>query len=76
MSKAEILYVVEMLRYGNRENHSYILGVFDKKHSAQCAGEAEKTFRGCKYEPAIMTCVLNADMTMDNIVPGNWRRQR
>ena len=69
------LWVVHMLRYGNRENHSYVLGVFDKKHAANCAGAAEEAYRGGKYKPDVIECVLNADMNMDSIFPNNWKRK-
>jgi len=71
--KKNALYVVHMLRYGDREKHSYILGVFDKMHHAQQAGAAEQAYRGNKYSPDIVECVLNADMHMDEIHPDNWR---
>ena len=68
-------YVVHMLRYGNSESHSYILGVFSKKHSAMSAGSAEQLYRGNKYEPNIVECILDADMCMDSIYPNNWRKK-
>ena len=70
------LYIVHMLRYGNRENHSYVLGVFDNKNKAKSAGAAEEAYRGGKYEPDIVKCVLNADMHMDEIYPDNWRKKK
>ena len=67
------LYVVHMLRYGNQENHSYVLGVFDNEEFAMSAGAAEQAYRGYKYEPVRVECILNADMNMDEIYHNNWR---
>lgn len=48
-----VLFVVEMLRWGDRENHSYVIGVFSTREKAEQAGEAEKTWRAGKYEYTI-----------------------
>lgn len=46
------VYVVTMYRYCNRENHSYVLGVFSTKTKAEKAGEEERENRGgTKYYP-------------------------
>lgn len=45
------LYVVTMYRFGDRTNHSYILGVFSKKDAAIKRGDGESYFRGGKYMP-------------------------
>ena len=42
-----------MLRWGDREAHSYIIGVFSTRELAHLAGEAEKTWRAVKYEFSI-----------------------
>lgn len=43
------IYIVTAYRWGERENHSYVLGAFFKKHSAiKCADEHTK-YRGGKY---------------------------
>ena len=47
-------YVVEALRWGDRENHSYIVGVYDNLHDACEACVVEEMWRGGKYE-----CVIN-----------------
>ncbi len=44
------LFVVEALRWGDDENHSYIVGIFEKKQAAIYAGEIEETWRGGKYK--------------------------
>jgi|WetSurMetagenome_2_1015567.scaffolds.fasta_scaffold08132_7 hypothetical protein len=43
------VYVVTMYRWGNYENHSYVLGVFDTNIKAKNAGKREEKFRGGKY---------------------------
>ena len=35
------IYVVEMLRWGDRESHSYVIGAFSSKEAADLAGDAE-----------------------------------
>ena len=44
------LYTVVMHRWGERENHSYVLGVFLKKHEAIAARDNEREWRGGKYD--------------------------
>ena len=44
------LYVVEMLRWGDREKHSYVVGVFSTREQAELIGDAHKSWRGFKYE--------------------------
>lgn len=45
------VWVVEMLRWGDRELHSYVIGVYLSKEEAIKEGYAEKEYRGGKYEP-------------------------
>jgi hypothetical protein len=47
------MFVVEMLRWGDRECHSYVIGIFSTKDLAEDAGKAEQTWRDSKYEYAI-----------------------
>lgn len=39
-----------MLRYGNPEAHSYVLGCYTSYEQARFAGEVEQSWRGGKYE--------------------------
>lgn len=48
------MYVVEALRHGNRENHSYVVGVYSTLDDASLAALAEEYWRGGKYE-----CYIN-----------------
>ena len=59
MTMDKTLYVVEMLRWGNRENHSYVVGIFDSMVQAEQCGEIEKSWRGGKYEYSIKSIALN-----------------
>lgn len=45
------LYVVTMYRFGDRLNHSYVLGAFTHKTRAEKRGEMERDMRGGKYMP-------------------------
>lgn len=52
--KVKKVYVVNMLRYGSRENHSYALSVHSTVQKAYDAGEREAIDRGGKYEYEII----------------------
>lgn len=54
------LFVVEALRWGDRENHSYVVGVFANIHDACEACVVEELWRGGKYK-----CVINDCNKMD-----------
>ena len=47
------VFVTTMYRYGNRELHSYVLGVWSTLEIAMQAGETEALRRGGNYEPQI-----------------------
>jgi hypothetical protein len=53
------VYVVEALRYGNRERHSYVLGVFQDVFEAAKVAVAHEYWRGGKYECAIIEHILD-----------------
>lgn len=56
------VYVVTMYRFGERCNHSYVLGVWPKKWAAVKAAEAERMARGgTKYMPEVLE-VTNDDI--------------
>jgi len=40
------VWIVEALRYGDREKHSYIVGVYNSKEMAKYCGEIEEAWRG------------------------------
>ena len=53
------IYVVQAYRWGNRENHSYVVGVYDTKEQAIIAADKEEESRGIKYNCAIISTSLN-----------------
>jgi hypothetical protein len=53
MSKDKI-YVVTMYRWGERENHSYVLGAYTKKALAISEADKEEQNRGAKYIAEIL----------------------
>lgn len=50
------VFVVEALRWGDREDHTYVVGVFDNLHDACEACVVEEMWRGGKYECFINDC--------------------
>jgi len=55
------MYVVEALRWGDRERHSYVVGVYTDKSRAKLAAKVETDWRAGKYD-----CVIN-ECELDNI---------
>ena len=53
------LYIVTMYRWGSRENHSYVLGVYDDKELALKSAIENQIDRGGKYYPEILEFNLN-----------------
>lgn len=53
------VYVVEALRWGDRENHSYVVGVYSNRETADAAVESETDWRGGKYECVVTALELN-----------------
>ena len=57
-----LIHIVEMLRWGSTEKHHYIVGCYTNLEKAHLVGDAEKTWRGGKYEYHIISLVLNEDI--------------
>jgi hypothetical protein len=53
------LYVVEALRWGIPEDHSYIVGIFSSKEQAEKVSLAEELYRGGKYKCKIEEHILD-----------------
>ena len=53
------VFVTRMLRYGDIEGHSYIVGVYTGKEHAKLAGSCEESWRGGKYEYVVEECELD-----------------
>jgi len=63
------VFVVTMYRWGDRENHSYVLGVFTTKENAEKAGEAERQYRGgSKYFYECLEVALDSDDYENHVV--------
>lgn len=60
------LYVVEALRGGDREAHSYVLGIWDNLEAAKDAARRHVEHRGGKY-----TCQVNQRFLNDEARP-DW----
>jgi len=54
-----IVYTVEMLRYGNREGHSYIMGVFSDRKIAEFEAQIHILWRANKYYAEIHEKVVD-----------------
>lgn len=53
------IYVVSMYRWGIRENHSYVLGVYTNINIAMEMCRKEESYRGGKYEGEILLIPVN-----------------
>ena len=53
------VYVVMMYRWGNRENHSYVVGVFSTEEKAIEAAQEEDNNRARKYDPEILEVTID-----------------
>lgn len=54
-----IVYCVTAYRWGNKEAHSYIVGVFDNLEIAIQHAKDEKEWRGGKYNCEVVSMNLN-----------------
>lgn len=55
------VYTVHAYRWGDRECHSYTVGVYPKKHAALQAAQTESDYRGGKYECEVLEWTLDSD---------------
>jgi hypothetical protein len=58
-NRSTTVYVCTAYRWGDREKHSYVVGVFDDLERAVEAAIAEREYRG-KYECEVVSMPLNA----------------
>lgn len=54
------VYTVHAYRWGDRECHSYSVGVYSKKHAALTAAQTERDYRGGKYECEVLEWTLDS----------------
>lgn len=53
------VYVVTAYQFGNKDNHSYVVGVFDSFEKALISSEGEEEDRGGKYSCEILEVKVN-----------------
>lgn len=63
-------YIVTAYRWGDRECHSYVIGLFDKKHAAIEAAKAEEDWRGRKYECQVREFEISKKHTPRSVLLG------
>lgn len=59
MSSKKVIFVIEMLRYNSRENHSYVGGVFDDEVTALAEAWDHMKMRAGKYGALVTGFELN-----------------
>ena len=60
------IYVVTAYRWGDREEHSYVVGVFDNEENAIKQAKLETEWRGGKYECEVRSMELNDPLKYKN----------
>jgi hypothetical protein len=63
----QTVYTVHAYRWGDRECHSYTIGVYPKKHAALKAAETERVWRGGKYECEVLEWTLGEGIEARNV---------
>ncbi len=53
------VYYVQAYRWGNIDNHSYVVGIWEDSNEAQLAAKKEEECRGGKYECIVYLAYLN-----------------
>jgi len=64
---SSIVYVVEMLRYGNREAHSYIDGIYSDRDIAEANAKLHMIYRAGKYEAEIHEMQIDGAKGRDTV---------
>ncbi len=64
----KIVYIVEMLRYGDRESHSYIDGVYSDRKIAEYNARLHRIYRAGKYDAEIYQMVVDGINTRRDLV--------
>lgn len=59
------LYSVTAYRFGNRQRHSYIVGIYSSKTKALNAANVEEDYRGGKYNCEVI------QVDLDNGIEGS-----
>jgi hypothetical protein len=85
LKPGDLLYVVLMRRWGDKERHCYLLGVYASKRRAGIDAENEAVSRSGKYDPEILEVRLDFDTNVHRevvreavrrlgIAPAPWAR--
>ena len=61
----QVYYIVEALRWGDREDHSYVLGLYSDIDRAKRAAEEHTEYRGGKYQCLVHQCGLDQQVDSD-----------
>lgn len=69
---SKIIHIVQAYRWGDREKHSYVVGVYDTMKQAIEQANKEEEDRGIKYKCAIIRTVLNPEHNIDEFSI-DWR---
>lgn len=59
MKKGSEIFVVIAYRWGERENHSYTVGVFNRLDQARSCANSHTEYRGGKYACTVEKCKLS-----------------
>lgn len=59
------VFVTRMLRYGDRDGHSYIVGVYTSHEQAKRVGECEESWCGGKYNYIVEYFDINASLPQE-----------
>ena len=60
------VYIVTAYRWGDREEHSYVVGVFDNKENSIKEAKLETEWRGGKYTCEVRSMELNESLKYNN----------
>lgn len=61
----QVYYIVEALRWGDREDHSYVLGLYSDLERAKRAAEEHTEYRGGKYQCLVHQCGMDQQVDQD-----------
>lgn len=59
------IYVVEALRWGSREIHSYVVGVYSSLELGRKSADEHTAYRGGKYICTVACCNLDEEFDSD-----------
>lgn len=60
------VYIVTAYRWGDREEHSYVVGAFDNEENSIKQAKLETEWRGGKYECEVRSMELNESLKNKN----------